>query len=212
MFLVSSCSCRCPTHWSQVLSENEAVVGAALTGCAPTTCEWSTMLLPTKVRLILETLRYLGRFLFCCVSMVWEEGWRGVNWGRDKMATILQTIFSNAFSWMNMKFVLRGRINNTTLVHIMAWHQPSDRPLSEPMMVYLRIYASLGLNGINGAIWWLFRVFGDIQKLGEIHLTPKLVILDMTGIGNHLMPASAASQSEAMLENPRNTKCACWNE
>ena len=35
--------------------ENEDVVGAAPTGDAPTTSEGSTILLPTKVRLILET-------------------------------------------------------------------------------------------------------------------------------------------------------------
>ena len=39
--------------------ENEDVVGAAPTGDAPTTSEWSTILLPTEVRLILEVLRYL---------------------------------------------------------------------------------------------------------------------------------------------------------
>ena len=37
--------------------ENEDVVGAAPTGDAPTTSELSTMLLPTKVRLISEVLR-----------------------------------------------------------------------------------------------------------------------------------------------------------
>ena len=39
--------------------DNEDVVGAAPTGDAPTTSEWSTILLPTKVRLILEVLRYM---------------------------------------------------------------------------------------------------------------------------------------------------------
>ena len=39
--------------------ENEDVVGAAPTGDAPTTSERSTILLPTKVRLILEILRYI---------------------------------------------------------------------------------------------------------------------------------------------------------
>ena len=34
--------------------ENEGVIGAAPTGDAPITSEWSTILLPTKVRLILE--------------------------------------------------------------------------------------------------------------------------------------------------------------
>ena len=38
--------------------ENEDVVRAALTGDAPTTSEWSKILLPTKVQHILETLRY----------------------------------------------------------------------------------------------------------------------------------------------------------
>ena len=38
--------------------ENEDVVGSAPTGDAPTTSEWSTILLPIKVRLILETWRY----------------------------------------------------------------------------------------------------------------------------------------------------------
>ena len=37
--------------------ENEDVVGAAPTGDAPTTSGWTTILLPTKVRLIVETLR-----------------------------------------------------------------------------------------------------------------------------------------------------------
>ena len=43
--------------WSQV--ENEDVVGAAPTGNAPTTSEWSTILLPTQTCLILETWRYV---------------------------------------------------------------------------------------------------------------------------------------------------------
>ena len=37
--------------------ENEDVVGAAPTGDAPTTSEWSTILLPARVRLALEVLR-----------------------------------------------------------------------------------------------------------------------------------------------------------
>ena len=37
--------------------ENEDVVGAAPTGDAPTTSEWSTILWFSKVRLILEVLR-----------------------------------------------------------------------------------------------------------------------------------------------------------
>ena len=40
---------------ARCLVENEDVVGAAPKGVAPTTSEWSTILLPTKVPLILET-------------------------------------------------------------------------------------------------------------------------------------------------------------
>ena len=39
--------------------ENEDVVGVAPTGDALSTYEWSTVLLPTKVRLILEVWRYM---------------------------------------------------------------------------------------------------------------------------------------------------------
>ena len=63
------------------------------------------------------------------------------------MDAISQTTFSNAFSWTKMfefrlknslKFVPKGPINNIpTMVQIMAWRRPSDKPLSEPMMVSL---------------------------------------------------------------------------
>ena len=69
------------------------------------------------------------------------------HWGRDNMATIFQTTFSNAFSWMknvwisneiSLKFVPMGLITNIlALNQIMAWRRPGDKPLSEPMMVSL---------------------------------------------------------------------------
>ena len=56
--------------------ENEDVVGAAPTGDAPTTSLWSTILLPTKVWLILEVWRvtfkliltHWGRVMHICVG------------------------------------------------------------------------------------------------------------------------------------------------
>ena len=69
------------------------------------------------------------------------------HWGWDKMAAIFQTKFWNRFSWIKMyefsieillNFVAKGPINNIpALVQIMAWRQPGDKPLSEPMMVSL---------------------------------------------------------------------------
>ena len=54
-FFAESLEARCQV-------ENEDVVGAAPTGAAPTTSEWSTILLPTKVRLILEVLWYYSNW------------------------------------------------------------------------------------------------------------------------------------------------------
>ena len=47
-----------PIHWSQALSQNEDVVGAAPAGDAPTQSEWSTNVLPIMVQLILEIWQY----------------------------------------------------------------------------------------------------------------------------------------------------------
>ena len=51
-------------------------------------------------------------------------------------------ILLNENEWIlpriSLKFVPKVRINNyPALVQIMAWHRPSDKPLSEPMMVSL---------------------------------------------------------------------------
>ena len=50
MFLVSSCSCLFPIHWShEGVKSRSDVVGAAATGDAPTISEWSIIVLPTEV-------------------------------------------------------------------------------------------------------------------------------------------------------------------
>ena len=62
--------------------------------------------------------------------------------GRHFPDDIFKWIFLNENVWISinisMKFVPRGPINNIlTLVQIMAWRRPGDKPLSEPMMVRL---------------------------------------------------------------------------
>ena len=52
--------------------DNEDVVGAAPTGDAPTTSEWSTILLPTMVWLILQILRYIMRPKW--LNTLWSSG------------------------------------------------------------------------------------------------------------------------------------------
>ena len=69
------------------------------------------------------------------------------HWGRDKMATISQMTLSKPI-FLNeniqipikiwLKFVPKAPINNIpTMVQIMAWRRPGDKPLSETMMVCL---------------------------------------------------------------------------
>ena len=60
--------------------------------------------------------------------------------GRHFADAIFKCIFFNENVWISLKislkFVHEGPINNIpTLVQIMAWRRPGDKPLSEPMMV-----------------------------------------------------------------------------
>ena len=62
--------------------------------------------------------------------------------GRHFPDDIFKWIFLNENVWIliniSLKIVPRGSINNIpTLVQIMAWRRPGDKPLSEPMMVRL---------------------------------------------------------------------------
>ena len=55
---------------------------------------------------------------------------------------ILKCIFLNEIVWIpikiSLKFVPKGPINNIpSLVQIMVWRRPGDKPLSEPMLVSL---------------------------------------------------------------------------
>ena len=48
-------------------------------------------------------------------------------------------------TWISLKFVPKGPIDNdAALVQVIAWHQTSDKPLPEPMLTQLTIYATLG--------------------------------------------------------------------
>ena len=62
--------------------------------------------------------------------------------GRHFPDDIFKWIFLHENVWISinisLKFVPRGPINNIlTLVQVMAWRRPGDKPLSEPMMVRL---------------------------------------------------------------------------
>ena len=62
--------------------------------------------------------------------------------GRYFADDILKCIFLNENAWISLKiplmFVPGGPINNIpALVQIMAWRRPGDKPLSEPMLVFV---------------------------------------------------------------------------
>ena len=89
--------------------------------------------------------------------LLWSRLMVLTHWGRDKMADISQTTFSNAFSWMEMhEFRLRFhwslflRFQLTIFQHWFRWWLGADQAtshyLNQWLLVYWRVYASLGLN------------------------------------------------------------------
>ena len=86
MFLVSSCSCVCPIHWSQVLNRGWRCSWSSADGRCPNyTSEWSTILLSIYMLLILNVWWYVGLTApvfprgnistTCALSASWNKGW-----------------------------------------------------------------------------------------------------------------------------------------
>ena len=82
------------------------------------------------------------------------------HWGRDKMAAIFHTTFSNGFSWMKLfKFRLRFHWSLFPRVQIIIFQhwfrywlgagQATSHYLNQWWLVYWRIYASFGLNELR---------------------------------------------------------------
>ena len=79
--------------------------------------------------------------------------WRPRQNGRRFADDVFKSIFLNENKWISikisLKFVPKGQINNIpSLVQIMAWRRPGDKPLSEAMMAsllmqYMRHSASM---------------------------------------------------------------------
>ena len=97
------------------------------------------------------------------------------HWGRDKMAAISQTILSSDFSIIMKIFEFRLRFhwnllprpqltNIPSLVQIMAWHRPGNKPLSEPMLVSLPTHICITrpqwvkfrVENCSYFNWWIF--------------------------------------------------------
>ena len=78
-----------------------------------------------------------------------EPQWVITFWSRQNGCHFTDDIFKCVFLHENvcillkisLKFVPKAQINNIpSLVQIMAWHRPGDKPLSEPMMANLLMH------------------------------------------------------------------------
>ena len=79
--------------------------------------------------------------------------------GRHFPDDIFKWIFLNENVWISinisLKFVPKGPINNIpTLVQVMAWRRPGDKPLSEPMMVRLPTHICVTRPQWVKVQWW----------------------------------------------------------
>ena len=87
-----------------------------------------------------------------------EQFHLGINklthWGRDRMATISQTMFANAFSWMKMhEFRLRFHQSLFLRFQLTIFHY-----LNQWWLVNWRIYASIGLSELIPSGAWVIPV------------------------------------------------------
>ena len=103
---------------------------------------------------------------------------------------IFKCIFLNENVWISIKislnFVPKGPINNiSALVQIMAWRQPGDKPLSEPMMVSLLTHICVtrpqwlkGIQHTNGYRYYLLplQVFQTGNQQHMIHSVAMLAV------------------------------------
>ena len=104
---------------------------------------------------------------------------RFTHWGRDKLATIFQTTFLNAFftevcsQWSNH--------NIPALVLIMARRRPGDKPLSEPMVVGLLTHiCATRPQWVKPHIWtieWVVNVTIDVESSYDLGINKDTLVL-----------------------------------
>ena len=112
--------------------------------CYHTTWKWIFLWIIFCVDFVADSVVYIS---YQCLRaglpwLHWINTLRLRQNGRHFPDDIFKWIFLNENVWISidisLKFVPRGPINNIpTLVQVMAWRRPGDKPLSEPMMVRL---------------------------------------------------------------------------
>ena len=162
---VSSCSCLCPIQWSHVLSREwrcnwssadrrcsnyiwvmeNFIAYQTATYIRDLTVYWFTgydFYKNNTVRLVgSHRLQIHGHFVLTSVCFHMEAKTKWLPFFRRHFQEC-KCIFLNANVWISinisLKFVPKDPNNNIpTLVQVMAWRRPGDKPLSEPMVVSL---------------------------------------------------------------------------
>ena len=128
--------------------------------------------------------------------VMWYRNLSLTYWGRDKMAAISQTTFSNAISWIKMyKFRLKfhwslfPRVQSTIFQHWFRWWlgavQATSHYRNRWCSVYWRIYASPGLNEFTQIVLQIRHYdnpricnhmktnFWELAKYNETHSGPR---------------------------------------
>ena len=116
-----------------------------LNQCWPTSLTTYGVAIPQWVKVLIfqDTPHHPPQPSLAMLSILWTCLFILTHWGRDKMADdIFKCLFLNKNVWISLKislkFLPKVRNNNIpTLVQIMAWRRPGDKPSSEPMMVSL---------------------------------------------------------------------------
>ena len=126
MFLVSSCSCLCPIHWSQVFNREWRCSWSSADRRFSTTSQWSTSLLPTKVWFILE---FWPNFWGCTVHMISKHLDRSITKRVNELLCNNDIYYNESaflYSYLYNRFTLhqlallnhQGLLPNTYVCHI----------------------------------------------------------------------------------------------
>ena len=108
-----------------------------------------------------------------CPRAQWVNSLRPIQNGRHFADGTFKCIFVNENVWISinisLKFVPKGQINNiSALGQIMAWRQPSNKPLFEPMMVCLLMHVCVTRpQWVNSAAQWLQLHSEPLHCLGD---------------------------------------------
>ena len=131
-------------------------------------------LLQASVVVLVESILFLRR----ATSIPFEDIGCLAHWGWHKIAAILQTKFSNAF-FLNentrisikipLNFICKGSTNNIpTLIQIMAYCRPGDKPLSfqwRRRSSSKSIFSSSNIFRVTCSIYTLYAILSDIHEL-----------------------------------------------